>query len=135
VLDTLVTMFSQYCATPFEVEPVETVLLGGQVLTFPKLAVRKETILPAKANSTVGVDLKAGRMAELLTKMCLASEVKGGTIEVTIPTTRHDVLHPCDIYKDVAIAHCYNNITKVIKKGVPINNPPLLDHLWLSSFR
>ncbi len=35
-------------------------------------------------------------------------------VEVTIPPTRHDVLHPCDIYEDVAIAHGYNNITKVI---------------------
>ncbi len=30
-------------------------------------------------------------------------------VEVTIPPTRHDVLHPCDIYEDVAIAHGYNN--------------------------
>ena len=29
-----------------------------------------------------------------------------------IPPTRHDIIHACDIYEDVAIAYGYNNITK-----------------------
>merc|ERR1712223_966361 len=33
VLDTLITMFSQYCDKPFTVEPVETFLPGGEKLT------------------------------------------------------------------------------------------------------
>merc|ERR1712127_295867 len=32
VLDTLVTMFSQYCDEPFTVEPVQTILPDGQTL-------------------------------------------------------------------------------------------------------
>ena len=121
VLDTLVTMFSQYCAAPFTVEPVETVLPSGEVLVFPKLAVRTETIDPRKANSTIGVELGAERVAELLTKMCLASEVTSpDSITVTIPPTRADVLHPCDIYEDVAIAHGYNNIVKTIPKTLTV---------------
>ncbi len=31
VLNTVVTMFAEYCATPFEVEPVEVVDADGQV--------------------------------------------------------------------------------------------------------
>jgi len=90
-------------------------------LKYPKLGVRTETISPAKANSTVGVDLKADRMAELLTKMCLASKVTSpDSISVLIPPTRADVLHPCDIYEDVAIAHGYNNITKTIPRTLTV---------------
>lgn len=33
---------------------------------------------------------------------------------VEIPPTRHDVIHPCDIYEDVAIAYGYNEIEKTI---------------------
>ena len=46
--------------------------------------------------------------------MCLPSTVESDleTILVEIPPTRHDVLHACDIYEDVAIAHGYNNIQK-----------------------
>jgi len=121
VLDTLVTMFSQYCDQPFTVEPVQTLLPDGEVLTYPKLAVRTETISSTKANAMIGTELSTERVAELLTKMCLASKVTSGDgITVTIPPTRADVLHPCDIYEDVAIAHGYNNIVKTIPKTLTV---------------
>ena len=46
--------------------------------------------------------------------MCLKSEVSSnsGEIRVTVPPTRHDVIHACDIYEDVAIAYGYNNIER-----------------------
>ena len=40
VLDTLVSMFSQYCDTAFTVEPVQTVLSSGETLTYPSLNYR-----------------------------------------------------------------------------------------------
>lgn len=45
-------------------------------------------------------------IAGLLTRMYLKSEVNGsGEVTVEIPPTRHDVIHACDIYEDVAIGH------------------------------
>lgn len=45
-------------------------------------------------------------IASLLTKMYLKSEVtESGEVSVEIPPTRHDVIHACDIYEDVAIGH------------------------------
>ncbi|KAJ8954974.1 hypothetical protein NQ318_000405 [Aromia moschata] len=54
----------------------------------------------------------------LLTKMCLKSELSsnGDDIKVNIPPTRHDVIHACDIYEDVAIAYGYNNIRRTLPK-------------------
>jgi len=127
VLDTLVTMFSQYCEKPFTVEPVQTILPGGETLIYPKLNYRSETINPMKVNKSIGIDLTAEKISTLLTKMCLPTEVKGDVLSVAIPPTRADVLHPVDIYEDVAIAHGYNNITKTIPntltvaKQLPIN--------------
>jgi len=47
--------------------------------------------------------------------MSLKSEVKDkNTLMVEIPPTRHDVIHPCDIYEDIAIAYGYNEIEKTI---------------------
>lgn len=68
-------------------------------------------------------------MAELLTRMCLKSQVKnkGRELIVTVPPTRSDVIHACDIYEDVAIAYGYNNIdymiprTSTIAQQYPIN--------------
>lgn len=33
---------------------------------------------------------------------------------MSIPPVRSDVLHPCDVMEDVAIAYGYNNISKVL---------------------
>jgi len=35
-------------------------------------------------------------------------------LKVEIPPTRHDIIHACDIYEDVAIAYGYNNIVKTL---------------------
>ena len=35
-------------------------------------------------------------------------------LKVEIPPTRHDIIHACDIYEDVAIAYGYNNILKTL---------------------
>jgi len=123
VLDTLVTMFSQYCSQPFTVEPVVTELPDGSSLIYPKLPYRTQAVNRDKINSMIGVDIPLDHMAGLIQKMCLPSRVidpKTGTIEVTIPPTRHDILHPCDIYEDVAIAYGYNNIVKTIPSTLTI---------------
>jgi len=120
VLDTLVTMFSQYCDSPFTVEPVDTVLPSGQTLTYPKLNYRTETVVASKVNANIGIDICPEEMSALLTKMCLPTEVAGNTLTVTVPPTRADVLHPADIYEDVAIAHGYNNIVKTIPKTLTV---------------
>lgn len=67
--------------------------------------------------------------------MCLKTEVLPSKkeIKVTIPPTRHDVIHACDIYEDFAIAYGYNKIprtipnTNTIAVELPVNK--LSDHL------
>merc|ERR1712025_360148 len=94
--------------------------MGGETLTYPKLPYRTETISPAKVNKSIGIDLTAEKISTLLTKMCLPAEIKGTQLTVSIPPTRADVLHPADIYEDVAIAHGYNNIVKTIPKTLTV---------------
>lgn len=52
--------------------------------------------------------------------MCLTTEVQDRDLIVEIPPTRHDVIHACDIYEDVAIAYGYNNIEKTLPKALTI---------------
>ncbi len=44
--------------------------------------------------------------------MCLESEVSkdGSSILVTIPPTRHDVIHPCDIYEVKSLYYSPNYV-------------------------
>uniref|UniRef100_A0A8C7ITD9 phenylalanine--tRNA ligase n=1 Tax=Oncorhynchus kisutch TaxID=8019 RepID=A0A8C7ITD9_ONCKI len=68
-------------------------------------------------------------IAQLLTKMCLRSEVTsdGEQIEVEIPPTRSDVIHACDIMEDAAMAYGFNNIprtmphTYTVASQLPLN--------------
>lgn len=61
--------------------------------------------------------------------MCLQPKLNssGKEVVVVVPPTRHDVIHACDIYEDVAIAYGYNNIertlpnTSTIAEQFPLN--------------
>jgi len=122
VMDTLVTMFGQYCQPqPFVVEAGEVVTPDGQVHHYPTLTYRKESVEKDKVNKLVGVDLSADKIAALLSKMSLPSKaLDSQRIEVEVGPTRHDILHPCDVIEDVAIAYGYNNIEKTLPKSVTI---------------
>jgi phenylalanyl-tRNA synthetase beta chain len=38
----------------------------------------------------------------------------GAAVEVQVPPTRSDVLHPCDIAEDVAVAYGFNNVPEAL---------------------
>jgi phenylalanyl-tRNA synthetase beta chain len=39
------------------------------------------------------------------------------SIDVIIPPTRSDILHPCDVMEDVAISYGYNNVVETAPKA------------------
>jgi phenylalanyl-tRNA synthetase beta chain len=79
----------------------------------PKLALRFMNVNVDVINSRVGISSDAATCALLLNKMMLNAEVvDSNTIRVGIPVNRSDVLHPCDLVEDVAIAYGYDNIVK-----------------------
>jgi len=122
VLDTMVAMFSEYCAKPFTVEVAEVVQPDGSVCRYPELAYRTEKVSAKQICNQIGAEIPAAKMAEMLTKMCLQSTLSddGDSISVKIPPTRSDILHQCDIMEDVAIAYGFDNILKLEK--VPSTN-------------
>lgn len=124
VLDTVVTMFSEYAAKPFTVEPVKVNFLNetGDVTksyVTPQMYTRNECAEVDFVNSIIGIDITAEKMVELCNKIQLgpASLVTddGKTkLQVTVPPTRSDILHPVDIAEDIGIAYGYNNIVKKV---------------------
>lgn len=120
VLDTVVTMFSEYCAEPFTVEPIivnyqdESGKTVNSDIT-PTLSTRKERADVAFCNSLIGINITAAEMQALCTKVQLgpATLSENDTVlEVTVPPTRSDILHAVDIAEDIGIAFGYNNIRK-----------------------
>lgn len=122
VLDTVITMFSEYCAAPFTVTPVTVNYedASGAIVdsyVTPKLFVRREQAKVAFCNSMVGINITAQEMQTLCNKVQLgpAALLENDTVlEVTVPPTRSDILHAVDIAEDIGIAYGYNNIVKKV---------------------
>ncbi|KAG8389670.1 hypothetical protein BUALT_Bualt01G0003000 [Buddleja alternifolia] len=118
VLNTMVTMFSVYCERKFEVEPVEVIYPDGKSYVCPDLSLYQMVVPLSYITSAVGVSLPAHEVARLLNKMQLhakhsLSEKNETSYTISVPPTRSDILHPCDVAEDVAIAYGYNEIPKI----------------------
>ncbi|XP_010681993.2 phenylalanine--tRNA ligase beta subunit, cytoplasmic [Beta vulgaris subsp. vulgaris] len=117
VLNTMVTMFSGYCEKKFEVEPVEVLYSDGKSYVCPDLSLYEMEVSLSYINDAIGVSLEADEVTQLLKKMQLDAKKFDSAdnqckINVLIPPTRSDILHPCDVMEDVAIAFGYNEIPK-----------------------
>ncbi|KAG2429166.1 hypothetical protein HYH02_014101 [Chlamydomonas schloesseri] len=112
VLNTVVTMFSEYCSQPFTVEPVEVTDAFGVKTAYPDLSCRRLDLTTDYVNSLLGTELPPPDIATLLNKMQVTATLgsDGKALSVSVPPTRSDILHACDVAEDVAIAHGYNNI-------------------------
>ena len=133
VLNTVVTMFSEYSANKFAVEPVDVVSSSGDERAYPDFITRFVDVDPDYVRKRIGVtaaDIDTKAMAALLCRMQLPTKIDGDVLRVEVPPTRSDILHPCDVAEDVAIAYGYNNINKekagpnVVTVGAqqPLNN-------------
>ncbi|CAK7339688.1 unnamed protein product [Dovyalis caffra] len=129
VLNTMVTTFSAYCQRKFEVEPVEVIYSDGRSYIYPDLSFYNMEVPLSYITGSIGVSLEAEKVTSLLNRMQLRAEHSVAddnkcNINVSIPPTRSDVLHPCDVMEDVAIAYGYNDIPKrrlPSMKPLPLN--------------
>eukprot|EP00898_Chlorokybus_atmophyticus_P002714 jgi/Chlat1/3443/Chrsp23S03764 len=133
VLNTMVTMFSEYCKEPFVVEPVQVIQADGTKQLYPDISSRDVVSSLEYINNCVGVTLDASKVVDLLNKMQLnarhATREDGQTdIAVAVPPQRSDILHACDVMEDVAIAYGYNNLKKTVPKCVTVGRQQPLNH-------
>ncbi|KAL4347089.1 hypothetical protein GQ457_17G027170 [Hibiscus cannabinus] len=114
VLNTMVTTFATYCERKFEVEPVEVISFDGSSSVYPDLSEYNMEVPLSYITGSIGVPLEVDEVTNLLKRMQLDAENSGSgqNISVSVPPTRSDILHPCDVMEDVAIAYGYNNIPR-----------------------
>jgi phenylalanyl-tRNA synthetase beta chain len=135
VLDTMTAMFAQYChSDPFGVEPVE-IEDDGHVEFYPQW----NTPLTMSCSVSwlsrqIGIrpPLTTSDVVRYLRRMSLPArpaENDQDTVVVTIPPTRSDILHACDIMEDCAIAYGYNRLTKTIPRTLTTGSQQPLNKL------
>jgi phenylalanyl-tRNA synthetase beta chain len=118
VLNTVVTMFSEYCADPFSIEPV-LVVDGESRVLYPQFEQREIKAEVEYITSGLGVDISAEDIIPLLKKMCVPSRLSEDKQYVisTITPTRTDIFHKCDIVEDVIIGYGINNLDPSIPQA------------------
>ena len=131
VLNTVCAMFSEYCAEPFTIEPVDVTSPAGEVSTTPNLQPSEFTVEASKVSKSVGHAFTADEVARMLRRMQLDAEVREGGEKVTVraPITRSDILHACDVYEDEAIGFGYNNIVRTIPKARTVGRELPINHM------
>jgi phenylalanyl-tRNA synthetase beta chain len=112
VLNTVVAMFSQYCAEAFTCEQVEVQGPDGEAHLYPNLEPRVCSCDVDYINSLLGLHLETPAIVSLLDRMGLRTtpDAANKSLTVSVPPTRSDVLHACDVVEDVGIAYGFNNL-------------------------
>lgn len=130
VLDTVVAMFSEYCAVPFTVEPVDIIYeADGRKETTPLLSHRTCDAPVDEINGMIGINITPDKICTLCNRMQLGpaqhlvNEEGKNVVRVHVPPTRSDVLHAVDVIEDVAIAYGYNNIVQEIPRTLTVGAP------------
>lgn len=134
VLNTMVTMFSEYCAKPFTVEPVEVVIeKTGKSVVYPDLDCREMSASVDYISSRIGISppLTGAQVVEYLAKMGMPASLNADAsqVVVSVPPTRSDILHACDVMEDVAVAYGFNNLVETMPKASTIAAPFPLNKL------
>ncbi|KAJ3896080.1 phenylalanyl-tRNA synthetase subunit beta [Lentinula edodes] len=132
VVNMVATMFSEYCAEPFTIEPVKMVLPDGTTKISPDLSERTMLAHASYINSCTGLSLNSDQVANLLSKMSLfpnVSTTNADEIEVSMPPTRPDIFHECDIMEDAAIAYGFNNLPHTFPPTTTVGQPSAINKL------
>jgi len=74
-----------------------------------------------EVRSLIGIDLTPQQIAEQLERMRFGASInEDGSIDVSSPAYRADILHTWDILEDISIGYGYDNIPLVIPKTVTV---------------
>lgn len=85
----------------------------GTVRQTPELEPRQMLAHTSYINSCTGLSLATPDAKALLERMSLPTDVSSTNpdeLVVSVPATRPDILHECDIMEDAAIAYGFNNL-------------------------
>ncbi|KAK3328273.1 phenylalanyl-tRNA synthetase beta chain [Cercophora scortea] len=133
VCNILVAMFSKYCEEQFTIEPVKIISEHNNCTRItPSLATRTMDVEVDYINQCCGLEQSPATICELLSKMAYNAKPSEDPkfIKVTVPSTRADVLHACDVMEDVAIAYGFNNLPRTTpNKSSTIGKPLMINKL------
>ncbi|KHN15176.1 Putative phenylalanine--tRNA ligase beta subunit [Glycine soja] len=117
VLNTMNILFSLGNLLMVHIQPSSLYLQYGSYCEniYPDLSIYNMEVSLSYITGLIGVSLEAEEVTKFLNRMQLhaklsTSDNKQCNFVVSVPPSRSDVLHPCDVMEDVAIAYGFNAI-------------------------
>jgi len=121
VLDILTTHLSMYSSDKCCIEQVLIEYPDGTTTVNPTLDEKNFEISLEYTNRLLGLSLSVSELEPLLNKMGLKlTSHTDDMFTVSVPVTRSDILHACDIAEDIGIAFGYNNLKTSLPKTLTV---------------
>ena len=109
-LNVLVTSLAEFDG---KIETVTIINPKNEIVT-PDLSTQIMDCDPEECKRIIGIEITNHEVADLLRKMRHNVQQNGDHLKVEIPAFRNDIMHPVDLFEDVAIAYGYHNIPKLL---------------------
>lgn len=126
VINMMASMFSEYCAEPFTIEPCRIVFPDGSTRISPDITPRTVTAHASYINSCTSLSLTPSTIQSLLTRMTLSPTLSPNdpdALIVSLPCTRPDIFHEVDIMEDAAVAYGFNNLPDIFPQTSTVAQP------------
>lgn len=143
VLNTMVSMFTEYCAQPFLTEPVEVIYANdypgntftkpGDRLIYPNLEPQPRDVSCARLKKSLQLDHLGNddvrKYIERMSIPCDLDKKDSDVLHIHVPVTRSDIMHECDLIEDLAIAYGYNNLETQVPQTTALSAEQPVNHL------
>ncbi len=108
-----------------EVARVKITYPDGRTFNTPDMTPEEMTVVLNDVVDLIGISLTREEVAGLLHRMRFGAEVTGDdvVIRVLVPAYRADILHPCDIIEDIAIAYGYHRLPRRLIPTATVSQP------------
>ncbi|KAF2858276.1 phenylalanine--tRNA ligase subunit beta [Piedraia hortae CBS 480.64] len=117
----LVSMFSQYCAEPFVIEPVKVVSdHNNETRITPDVSSRQMEASTQYLNAISGLKQSREEICQQLGRMAYTAEpskIDEDRLVISVPITRADVLHEADVIEDSVVAYGFNKLKREFPKN------------------
>lgn len=126
VINMMASMFSEYCAEPFTIEPCKIVFPDGSTRISPDITPRTVTAHASYINSCTSLSLTPSTIQSLLIRMTLSPTLSPNdpdALIVSLPCTRPDIFHEVDIMEDAAVAYGFNNLPDIFPQTSTVAQP------------
>lgn len=126
VVNMVASMFSEYCAEPFTIEPCKIVFADGSTRISPDITPRTVTTHASYINSCTSLSLTPSTIQSLLMRMTLSPALSPNdpdALIVSLPCTRPDIFHEVDIMEDAAVAYGFNNLPDIFPQTSTVAQP------------